>query len=179
MSYPPFASPAVQADTLRLFADVMIPGDDLFPAASKTGAHGLLAERLRETGGADAVHELVDALERHGGGVPFIAHAMSGRIRAVAALEQADSGYFAHVRSILYYSYYQHPLVVDAIRSLGFAYNDAPQPRGYALPRFDPLPGGDEPPASTPGWYKRTGEVVRVDISGITGTNLAARQRHG
>ncbi|MFM9107411.1 MAG: hypothetical protein ACKOWF_12015 [Chloroflexota bacterium] len=159
----PGRDPAAQAELLRAFVDVMIPGDGDFPAASAAGSHGLLAERLRERGGAGAVDEVIAALDAAAGG-DFLARDAAGRGAAVAAWQAADAAGFGWARTVLYYSYYQHPLVVRAIRRMGFAYNDAPMPEGYRLPAFDLGPGGDLPAAGGPGFYKRTGEIGRVDL---------------
>lgn len=160
MPDPP-SDEARRAETLRAFADVLIPGDADFPAASAAGAHGLLAERLRETGGPEAVAALADTLDR-AGPAPFLALDAAGRIDAARAVELAEPAMFALARSILYFSYYQHPLVVRAIRGMGFTYNDAPQPLGYlgAIAPFDPR---RHLPSVPRGSYKRTGEIARVD----------------
>ena len=68
-----------------------------------------------------------------------------GRIAAVRRFAENQPELFAAVRSTLYFSYYQAPLVVDAVRALGIAYNDAPQPHGYLMDPFDPTPGKDAP----------------------------------
>ena len=149
-----------RAEILRAFADVLIPGDGDFPAASAAGAHGLLAERLRETGGAEAVAALANTLDR-AGEAPFLDLDAAGRVDAVRAVELAEPAMFALVRTILYFSYYQHPLVVQAIRGMGFTYNDAPQPLGYAhaMAPFDPR---RNLPSVPRGSYKRTEEIARV-----------------
>lgn len=153
---------ARRAETLRAFADVMIPGDADFPSAAAAGAHGLLAERLRETGGPEAVAALADTLDR-AGAAPFLDLDAAGRIDAVRAVELAEPAMFALARSILYFSYYQHPLVTRAIRGMGFAYNDAPQPLGYAhaMAPFDPR---RNLPSVPRGGYKATDAISRLDV---------------
>lgn len=156
-------APTAEAETLRAFVDTMIPGDRDFPAASAAGSHGLLAERLRQRNGADAVQVLVGALDGAAGG-SFRSLGAAERAAALAAWQASDPARFAWVRTILYYSYYQHPMVVRAIRGMGFVYNDAPMPEGYDLPVFDLGPGGNMPPANVPGSYKKTGEIGRIDL---------------
>ena len=79
----------------------------------------------------------------------------------------AHPDHFDVFRTVAYYAYYQNPVVIAAIRVLGHDYNDAPQPRGYVLPPFDPTPGVDVPVAPR-GWYKRTEDVARLDVSGLS-----------
>jgi len=165
---PPVPEPAAgddvrRAQTLRAFADVLIPGDGEFPAASAAGAHGLLVERLRETGGPEAVAALADMLDR-AGEAPFLDLDAARRVDAVRAVELAEPAMFALARSILSFSYYQHPLVVAAIRGMGFAYNDAPQPLGYlrAMAPFDPR---RNLPSVPRGGYKATDAIVRLDVT--------------
>ncbi|MER3486551.1 MAG: hypothetical protein C4345_11875 [Chloroflexota bacterium] len=58
-----------------------------------------------------------------------------------------------------------------AIRLLGHEYNEAPQPDGYTLPRFDFTPGVNVPFAPK-GLYKATEHIERVDLSPLAGLNL-------
>jgi hypothetical protein len=141
--------------------DVLIPGDDLFPPASSAGTHHWLLDKLREFQGSAAIDELVDALEIDGTSFADASH--EAQVEAVRQLEADQPARFDFVRTATYYGYYQSPLVVRAIRRLGHAYNDAPQPAGYALEPFDPkihLP--NEPR----GRYIPTSQVRRVDLSG-------------
>ena len=154
------------AAAMRAFVDVLIPGDGLFPPASAVGAHGLLAERLREQHGPEALDRVVAALAEVAGVRPFAELTPEDRLAAVTRFEREEGALFDTLRTVLYYSYYQSPLVVRAIRALGHDYNDAPQPRGYPMDPFDPTPGVNAP-ATPRGWYKRTEEVARVDLSGI------------
>ncbi|MGI9252854.1 MAG: gluconate 2-dehydrogenase subunit 3 family protein [Thermomicrobiales bacterium] len=165
----PGRSPAAQADVLRAFVDVMIPGDRDFPSASAAGTHGLLAERLRERGGAGEVDALVEALDR-AAGAEFATLDRIAQTAAVAALQASDPVRFGWTRTVLYFSYYQHPLVIEAIRGMGFVYNDTPMPDGYALLKFDLGPGGNMPPANVPGWYKKTDEIGRIDLGPLAAT---------
>ena len=71
---------------------------------------------------------------------------------------------FETERTVLTFAYYEAPSVIAAIRALGHVYNDAPQPAGYALRPFDPA---REAPVRPRGAYLRTGDVARVDLTGI------------
>lgn len=121
--------------------------------------HQSLAERVRahHEGGID---KLAGMLAR--GEKPFTALSPQQRIGGVRRFERADLEFFNFVLATVYFAYYQHPLVVRAIRQLGHEYNDAPQPRGYLMPAFDPQL---DAPKHSRGYYKRTHEVVPVDTS--------------
>lgn len=164
--------PAVEARLLGAFVDVLVPGDDLFPAASEAGAHGLLAERLRQQHGPDAFDRVGAALAAASGGRSLTQLPNEERVVAVERLEREEPALFDILRTILYYSYYGSPLVVRAIRDLGHDYNDAPQPRGYRMAPFDPTPGLNAP-AIPRGNYQRTDEVARVDLRGVPGLRPA------
>lgn len=150
------------AEELAALADVMIPGDGLFPRASVAGAHALLAGRLRELGGAGLIERVVQALAAAGG--PLAPLAGDARTGVVERFEQAEPELFAQVRMALYLGYYEQPDVIAAVRALGFDYNDAPLPRGYPLDPFDPA---IDAPRHRRGSYVATEAVRRVDLSGL------------
>jgi hypothetical protein len=152
---------SAEAQELALLVDVLIPGDDLFPPGSAAGAQGLLADRLRERIGLDGVDLVLAALGTAAGGslAPLNAE---DRVAAVARFQEQEPVLFALMLNTLYYSYYQLPLVVQAIRELGIVYNDAPQPLGYDLPPFEPIPGVTIP-TEPRGSYKATHEVKRIE----------------
>jgi hypothetical protein len=152
---------SAEAQELALLVDILIPGDDLFPSASAAGAQGLLADRLRERIGLDGVDQVLTALGTAAGG-SLVALDTEAQVAAVAKVQEQDSALFALMLNTLYYSYYQLPLVVQAIRELGIVYNDAPQPLGYDLPPFEPIPGVTIP-TEPRGFYKATQEVERID----------------
>ena len=158
-------SPAVIAATLAAFVDVLLPGDDAFPPASAAGTHGLLADRVRNLVGGESLADFVKRLAADG--TPFLDRSPEERVEAVQRLEREAPDRFAFFRMVAYYAYYQSPAVTATIRTLGHGYNDAPQPLGYALAPFDPTPGIDVP-ATPRGWYKRTKDVVRLDVSGLS-----------
>lgn len=129
------------AQELALLVDLLIPGDGDFPAASQVGAHGLLADRLRERVGLDAISRLLTTLVAASAGRTLGELPDDERAAAVQRWQEAEPTFFTVMLNTLYYSYYQHPLVVEAIRGLGITYNDAPQPQGYVMPPYDPTPG--------------------------------------
>jgi hypothetical protein len=114
------------SDILIDLVDAMIPGDDSFPRASDVGVHGALAHRLRELQGPGAHSNLLTAIGETRGKA------------AVEKIEQDQPDLFAAIRMIVYLSYYEQPLVIEAVRALGHVYNDAPLPKGYDLDPFDP-----------------------------------------
>jgi hypothetical protein len=149
-------SPGELARGLAGFADALFPGDDLFPSASAAGAHGVMAARLAERGGRDVPVRLARA---------FLDRVEEGDLPAAAARLQAEEpALFEAGRTFLTFAYYEAPSVIAAIRALGHVYNDAPQPAGYALRPFDPA---REAPVRPRGAYLRTGDVARVDLTGI------------
>jgi hypothetical protein len=149
-------SPDELARGVAGFADAVFPGDDLFPAASVAGAHGVMAARLAERAGRDVPARLARA---------FLDRVKDGDLPAAAArLQSEEPALFETARTFLTFAYYEAPSVIAAIRALGHAYNDAPQPNGYALRPFDPAREAPSPPR---GAYVRTEDVARVDLAGI------------
>lgn len=149
--------PAKMAEAIARFADALFPGDDLFPSASATGAHGVLLTRLRERVGEGAPERLAAALLAEG--------VLSDAIAATERLQSELPAAFDVARSYLTFAYYEAPAVIAAIRAMGHTYNDAPQPDGYAVRPFDPA---RDAPATPRGSYVRTEDVRRVDLSGLT-----------
>ncbi len=148
--------PRVIASTIAAFADTILPGDDLFPSAAAVGAHGVLTTRLRERLGADAPARLAAALVARGG--------FDDPDVAARRLEAEEPRLFDTARAFLTFAYYESPAVIAAIRALGHDYNDAPQPAGYAM---RPLAREQDAPAVPRGRYVATGDVTRVDLSGL------------
>jgi len=160
-SPPPLLGAQPDVRLLATLVDLLLPGDDVFPAASTVGAHGLVAERLRDRLGPDALDRLADAIAVAAGGSALTDLPPLARVAAVRKLEAGDPDLFTLLRTTLYYSYYQSPAVVLAVRAVGWTYNDAPQPAGYPLPPFDPTPGINLP-ATPRGFYKPTAEITRL-----------------
>jgi hypothetical protein len=166
-------TPAATAATLAAFVDVLLPGDDLFPPASTVGAQALLAERIRQRYGPSGVAEAVAALSPDGS---FAAATLEERADAVSRLETERPVLFAFLYTATCFSYYQHPAVIEAIRALGHDYKDAPQPEGYALPRFDFAPGVNVP-MNPKGRFKWTEFIEPVDLSGLADLDLPVKGR--
>jgi len=150
-------TPAQVALALSRFSDAIFPGDDLFPAGSTTGAHGLLAARLRERLGEGAPERLAEALIARG--------VLDDATAAAATLQSEEPAVFDTARTYLTFAYYEAPAVIAAIRALGHTYNDAPQPHGYSVRPFEPA---RDAPAQPRGSYIKTADVRRVDLSGLT-----------
>ena len=161
-------TPASTAATPAALVDVLMPGDDLFPAASAVGTQGLLAARLRDRAGNEGLSLLLEAL-----GGRFAGATPDEREATVRRLEDEHTALFALVRMASYTAYYAAPAVIAAIRALGHEYNDAPQPRGYEMRPFDPSPGADLP-AAPRGSYRTTDGVARVDTSALAELGLPA-----
>ncbi|MGI9419303.1 MAG: hypothetical protein ACR2RA_15860 [Geminicoccaceae bacterium] len=145
--------------TLGELVDLMLPGDDLFPAASAVGVHGLLCRRLREIGGEAALETLAGTSGQDGAD-------------ALTDLEKNQPMLFAKLRSVVFLTYYEMPDVQEAIRKLGHRYNAEPLPKGYAMGRFDPT---TDTPAHCRGHYVKTEDVKRLDLSGLD----FLEERHG
>jgi len=134
------------------FADLMLPGDGLFPAASASGMAGLLLARLAAE--KDAVlGRLVAAI---GDGAPSR--------ETVARIERDDPKLFEKARTIVYVTYYEQEPVVAAIRVLGMPYNGTPLPEGYAPEPFD---AATDAPRHRRGRWIPTDQVVPVDLDGL------------
>ncbi len=152
------------ARELSTLADTLLPGDDRFPSASSVGVHGLLVERLVKLCGRDGPAQVIAGLEQAGG--PLAETDPGQRHAIVARFEVSDPELFANLRMAAYLSYYQNPIVVEAVRALGRSYNDAPQPDGYAMAPFDPTDTWQGPTHGR-GHYAGTRAVKPVDLSNL------------
>jgi len=112
-------------DKLIDLVDALMPGDGAFPKASDVGVHGVLAWRLRELEGPQAYSQLLQTMGDSSGNL------------AATQLERDHPDLFAAIRMIVYLAYYEQPAVIQAIRDLGFIYNDSPLPLGYELEPFN------------------------------------------
>ena len=149
-----------QDSPLMQFADVLLPGDGLFPAASASGMAPMVLVRLQDRPSSSLAERLLVAIDAAGG--PLAPLSSSGRAAVVARLEKSEPKLFDDVRKVIYISYYEQESVVSAIRSLGAKYNMAPLPEGYPVEVFD---SGRDAPKHRRGHWIATGEVVRVDLS--------------
>ena len=154
----------VAAAELALLMDALLPGDELFPAATAVGVHQLLASRLEQLRGALALAELTAAISDAGG--PLGALDDAGRLAAVAKIERRYAALFDDVLRVAFLSYYEQPKVQDAIRALGFSYHAHPLPGGYGaeIGRFDTAA---DAPTHGRGRYKRTDDVRQVSLDGL------------
>jgi hypothetical protein len=145
-------------------ANALLPGGQGFPAAGSTGMGDLLLARLR---GADPAPpgKIAAALGARG----YLPDQETGWRDAAARLEAVEPKLFDELRKYAYLTYYEQPSVIDAIRSLGFRYNDSPLPDGYPDEPFDP---DRDAPRHGRGRWIRTEDVKRVDLSrlGLEGT---------
>ena len=163
-------APAEIAATLKALVDVLLPGDERFPAASDAGTHGVVADRLMAQTGESALDDLARAVADCGG--PLTPLGPAERQAVVRRMEETHQEQFETLRMVSYLAYYESPAVVRAVRSLGHVYNDAPQPAGYAMASFDesdPL----QAPAHRRGGYVRTEHVTRLDLAPLPSNPLA------
>jgi len=147
------------ADLLAAFVDVLIPGDDDWPSASKVGVQAVLATRLADLDGENGVDCIVGLLGAAGG---FTGKDEAARTAIVANLERDHADLFTLVRNAVYLAYYESPAAAARIRSLGFAYELRPHIGGYAMPAVD---ADRDRPHHQRGSYLRTEDVRRLDLS--------------
>jgi hypothetical protein len=144
---------------LAAVVDILLPGGEGFPPASAVGTAGYMVGQLRPgelDGWLRPALRAIDTLA----GDDFLGHDAASQAEALRAAESDNRAMFERLLALAYYSYYAQPAVVDAVRALGFPYNNAPQPLGYAMEPFDP--GNPEMlPHEPRGSYKRTEDVVR------------------
>ena len=156
------ADAAGLAAELGALVDVLIPGDDMFPAASTVGAQAKLIERLDRLMRDGAHLRLLQALAEAGG--PLRALAADRRADVVRRVETGEPALFAAALRAACLSYYENPAVHAVIRSLGHPYNTRLLPDGYDVPPFDPAV---DAPTHGRGRCIATGDVRRVDLSGL------------
>src|SRR5271156_5798770 len=105
--------PPVAAAELVLLVDALLPGDELFPAASTVGVQALLASRLQLLRGVSALGELTRAIADAGGPLGVLDE--GGRHVAVAKVQRQYAALFDDVLRVTYLAYYESALVQDAI----------------------------------------------------------------
>lgn len=153
------SAPRERAAVLERLVAVLLPGDTVFPSAAAVGVQGKLVERLLDTDGAGALDTMLQELAVLSDTAPGEAQ------RAIVeTFEREQPALFASVRAITFIAYYESPFVQEAIRSLGFAYNATPLPKGYGVGRFDE---DRDRPSHGRGHYVPTDQVARVDLSGL------------
>jgi hypothetical protein len=132
------------------FADVLLPGDDLFPRASETGILAML-DRL-PAGIAPALGPLA-TLEA------------DARVARVGQLQAENPALFADAQKAVYLAYYEQPEVIAAIRAMGVPYHSVLLPEGYDIAPFDPL---IDTPRHGRGAWVPTGNVRPLDLAPLT-----------
>ena len=149
---------------LRDLVDTLIPGDERWPPASLAGVQGVVAMRLLETRGEDALGELERAIAAAGG--PLAELDAAARKRVVATFEANDATLFTLVRTATYLGYYENPAVIRQVQALGQPYQAVPIHRGYPQAPFDPA---RDAPRHGRGRYVPTAAVERLDLGLVTG----------
>jgi hypothetical protein len=136
--------------------DTLLPGGAGFPAASATGMTQLVATRLCL---ADVnLLKRLAAIFAAWGRAP---QDESGWHGAASRLEVFEPKMFDEIRKYTYLTYYEQPLVIEAIRALGLHYNDAPLPAGYPN---EPFEHARDAPRYARGRWIPTDAVQRVDL---------------
>jgi hypothetical protein len=155
---PPPAARAF-ADMLADFVDVLIPGDDNWPSASRVGVQAVLMSRLSDLGRDDDIDRIVGFLGAAGG---FADKSDAERTAIVADLERRHPELFKLVREAVTLAYYESPAAARRIRSLGFSYKLRPHIGGYAMPSVDAI---RDRPQHARGAHVKTEDVRRLDLS--------------
>jgi hypothetical protein len=118
------------ASKLAALLDLLIPGDDAFPAPSAI-----------ELAGAMLAHERFGAFARAAlARLPADFERLDRKAAraAVEALERDHAGAFDALITGLYSLYYVHPAVLVAVEAVSGYAARPPQPEGYRLAPFDP-----------------------------------------
>ena len=128
------AAGEVDFATLEAFLDVLLPADDVSPAASQLG---VTAELLDLAKSAELYQKLLslgsDWLNQTGRG-PFYTLSNANQNKVVAWMSTSDTDqipgrFYQLVRQSGVEIYYSHPEAIN-----GFPLNPAPQPNGYLPP---------------------------------------------
>jgi hypothetical protein len=158
------------ARLLADFVDALVPGDDHWPSASQVGVQAVLASRIVDVDGEEAVDRLAGLVRAAGG---FDGKNEAERSATVASLERDHGELFTLLRNAVYLAYYENPAVAARIRSLGFTYKLRPHIGGYATLPVDPV---RDRPRHQRGFYTRTEDVRRLDLSRLAGVPEAKRE---
>ena len=124
----------IDAQTLSAYLDVLLPADDLTPAASALNIAGDLVEFARQAPQFGQFLALGTRWLNETGRGPFHSLSLSDQERVVAWMRSADRNtsparFFLLVRLTGIEFYYSKPEVAVA-----FGLNTAPQPAGYPPP---------------------------------------------
>jgi hypothetical protein len=123
------------AQLLAVLADTLLPGGEGWPSGATVGVQALVAARLVQERGDDAVDSVVAALGDDA--QALLTGDEAARVAAVAAWEARDKDLFGFVRDAAFIAYYESPAVVLAINAHGHPYRLVPHVAGYKLPRFN------------------------------------------
>lgn len=140
--------------------DTLLPGGAGFPVASTTGMIQQVATRLCLVD-VNLLKRLAAVFAARGG-LPLDE---SGWRDSAARLEVLEPKMFDEVRKYTYLTYYEQPPVIEAIRALGFHYNDAPLPAGYPN---EPFEHARDTPRHARGRWIPTDAVQRVDLNRLS-----------
>lgn len=154
--------PVVAARLLAALADTLLPGDHGWPSGATVGVQSVLATRLVQERGEDALDDVIEALSADA--ATLLAEDEDARAAAVAAWEARDPDLFGWVRDAAFMAYYESPVVVLAINASGHPYKLIPHVTGYALPRFDMV--RDAPRHGRGSWVP-TDAVRRVAVESL------------
>jgi hypothetical protein len=137
--------------------DTLLPGGAGFPVASATGMIRQVATRLCLVD-VNLLERLVAVFAAWGD----LPRDDSGWRDAASRLEVLEPKMFDEVRKYAYLTYYEQPPVIEAIRALGFHYNDAPLPAGYPN---EPFEYARDAPRHGRGCWIPTDAIHRVDLN--------------
>lgn len=137
----------------------LLPGGSGFPSARDLGVTQVFAARLGHLK-PDPVAAFSSFLQAHGG----LPRDEMSWVDIVRSFEAVEPVLFGELRKYAYLTYYEQPATIDAIRALGFLYNHAPLPEGYADEPFNP---DTDVPRHKRGHWIATDKVERVDLADL------------
>jgi Gluconate 2-dehydrogenase subunit 3 len=170
-----------QRAVLEAVADQLIPAGDGFPAPSEAGVLAFMARYIAPAGEPAKWYPFLEEadvkrrLDELGEG--FRNAGDDGQIETLRGLERDEHEFFSRIRDLVYHAYYSRPLVVLAINKNLAAGRDlrvSPQPYGYSDTIID---WDDELLARVHGTYKRTEDVVRLELPSDLPRMTAAQAR--
>jgi hypothetical protein len=148
-----------EAMVLEKAVDGLLPGGEGFPRASQVDTAASMVAELDANALEEWLCPGLATLDILAGG-DFVAVDEQTRVEALRRAQEEHGPFFDRLIDLSYYSYYAQPRVIATVRSLGFQYNDTPQPRGYDMEPFDPN-NPEMLPAHPRGYYKKTDDVKR------------------
>ncbi len=171
----------VQQAVLEALADQLIPGGAGFPAPSKTGTLAFMARYIAPVGQPATWYPFLEEQDVRARldklGKAFVAAGPDQQIAALQGMERDDLEFFTRVRDLVYHAYYSRPAVVQAINEqllAGRDYRVTAQPYGYSDTILD---WDDDLLARVRGTYKRTADVVRLELPDTLARTSAKQAR--